>query len=521
MANQIISKVYLLDTPLKNDYKDTFYFENAGKQQSYFQSKIQRTFNNVSYLRKEQVIRVNVLYDEICTCNYLMYQNTAYSNKWIYCFIKNMKYVSEGTTEIEIETDVIQTYLFDYQMHRSFIEREHVSDDTIGKHTIPEGLETGEYHCNAQTRDTRLDSLGIFVAVNDFADSKWNVEGNLYGGVYSGMAYEFYPCTEEGIDSLNKMLSDYDEDAKAEGINSIFMGPVDLVFDPEITDPGPCTLTPSEVPRTYYITETKNETLDGYKPKNNKLLTYPYNYLYVSNNSGAGVIYHYEKFHTDTCEFEVQGCVTPGFSIRMCPQYYNGLGINHDEGINMGKYAICCWNSDAYTNWQTQNAVNNGVTMTGGILSAGVGIGLIATGAGTGVGIGMATGGIAAIFGTMSSVYNASKIPDQVKGNTNCGDVITGGKNNCFMFHKMSIKKEYAEMIDEFFSAYGYKINNVKIPNTNHRKEHWYTKTIDANITGKIPGVDLQKIKDCYNQGISFWRNPGNIYRYDLANGIV
>ena len=34
-----ITKLYLLDVPLENDYKNTLYFANATAQQTYFQSK--------------------------------------------------------------------------------------------------------------------------------------------------------------------------------------------------------------------------------------------------------------------------------------------------------------------------------------------------------------------------------------------------------------------------------------------------------------------------------------------------
>ena len=38
-------------------------------------------------------------------------------------------------------------------------------------------------------------------------------------------------------------------------------------------------------------------TLDGYAPRNNKLLSYPYNFLYVTNNQGNSAIYRWEFFN--------------------------------------------------------------------------------------------------------------------------------------------------------------------------------------------------------------------------------
>lgn len=525
MANTIISKVYLLDTPLKNDYKDTFYFGSKATQETYFQGRIKHTFNNVSYLRKDQVIKLNVQYDTICTCNYLMYQNTAYSNKWIYCFIKDMKYISEGVTEVEIETDVIQTWLFDYTVNRSFVEREHVSDDTVGKHTINENLEVGEYICNLMQEDSQSDRMFIYLAYSDYSGSSTsNIRGNLYGGIYSGMGLDCYNTTTEGVKSLNNQLTNYDKAGKSDSINAIFMGPAWL-YEPSLGYENftAGVIEPSTGSKSYTIKVDKQTTLNGYTPRNKKLLCYPYNYLSASNNSGNAAIYKYEEFATSDCQFIVQGVITPGMSIRMHPFSYKGVGNNYDEGLTAGKYPVCSWNSDAYTNWLTQNSVNNALSIGSGVLqiAAGVGMAIGTGGLGMAVGGGSVAGGISTIAGVMAQKHQASLVPDQLRGNTNSGDVVTASHVNKFMFYKMSVKQEVAKVIDNYFDMFGYTVNEVKVPNKNHRANHWYTKTIDANITGEIPGNDLQKIKDCYNQGISFWKTPSNIYRYDLANGTI
>ena len=48
-------------------------------------------------------------------------------------------------------------------MKPSFIEREHVSDDTIGIHTVPEGLETGPYTVDARVDKQSLKYRGFLV----------------------------------------------------------------------------------------------------------------------------------------------------------------------------------------------------------------------------------------------------------------------------------------------------------------------------------------------------------------------
>ena len=68
---------------------------------------------------------------------------------------------------------------------------------------------------------------------------------------------------------------------------------------------------------------------------------------------------------------------------------------------------------------------------------------------------------------------------------------------------------------------FGYQVNHVKVPNYNHRDGYWYTKTQNINIDGAIPMNDMEKIKKCYNDGITFWRDPGTIQDYSISNDII
>ena len=145
----------------------------------------------------------------------------------------------------------------------------------------------------------------------------------------------------------------------------------------------------------------------------------------------------------------------------------------------------------------------------------------MATGAGAAAGAGMLTSGALGIASTLGQVYQHEMIPNSAKGNINGGDIATAYKMNLFYFYKMSIKKEYAKIIDNYFDMFGYKVNDVKVPNKAHRSRYWYTKTIDINIDGSIPQDDMQKIKNAYNNGITFWRNASEIQNYSLSNGIV
>lgn len=98
------------------------------------------------------------------------------------------------------------------------------------------------------------------------------------------------------------------------------------------------------------------------------------------------------------------------------------------------------------------------------------------------------------------------------------GDINTCSNKNTFIFYQMCIKEEYAKIIDNFFSMFGYKINEVKIPNITGRPNWNFVKTIDCNITGNFPQNDIQTLKNMFNNGVTFWHNPNTFLDYSQNN---
>lgn len=534
MSVKNISKVYLLSVPLENDYKNTLYFGDKASQQSYFASKVVKSYMDFNYQRKDQKIKVSECYDDIYMCNYVMYQNSAYSNKWFYCFIKDMTFISDSVTEITIETDVIQTWMFDYTVKPSFVEREHVSDDSVGLHTYPEGLETGEFVVNSVVSSNI--GTGHVVIASTWDPFEEKEAGSFINGLYQGVDY-FLINQESSTAAISYFLSAMEKQGKIEAVTGMFIAPDTLTNYNNLT-----WKFMSEGDLSYYKYAKLNSTLgsgattlgdiviqkelnniNGYVPKNKKLFTFPYQYINCSNNNGGNVIYKYEYFSANPFSIKMKGVISPGCSIRAYPRLYKGTDDNYDEGINVGKFPICSYNTDMYTNWLTQNGLNIALNVASGIgqIAGGIGIGLASGGLGLAIGGGSIAGGVGTIASTLAQVHQQSFTPPQAEGNLNCGDVTYSMGINELTFYKMSIKNETARKIDSFFSMFGYKICETKIPNKNHRSRYWYTKTIDVNIDGNIPNNDMQIIKNCYNNGITFWRNASEIQNYDLSNGTI
>lgn len=127
MAIQPQSDLRLLKVPFTIDNKNQLTFANKNSQTSYFLSLSHLEINNISYQRKDSIIRYPAHIDSIMQYNYCMYQNENYTNKWFYAYITGMRYINDGMTEILIQTDVYQTWQFDITFKESFVEREMIA----------------------------------------------------------------------------------------------------------------------------------------------------------------------------------------------------------------------------------------------------------------------------------------------------------------------------------------------------------------------------------------------------------
>lgn len=204
-----------------------------------------------------------------------------------------------------------------------------------------------------------------------------------------------------------------------------------------------------------------------------------------------------------------------GGSIQCSPKYYkrHGSGGYEEESLIAGKFPTLSWSKDAFTNWLTQNAVNNAV---GYATDIGMTIGNALA-----LNVGGALNGAVGVLTRMAQTEQQKFAPNSAQGNVNGGDILTATSTNTFYFYNMSIKSEYAKMIDDFFTMYGYKVNSVKVPNITGRTNWNYVKTVDSIIIGDVPQEDLQEIKNMFDDGVTFWHNTSTFLDYSQSNTIV
>lgn len=530
------SKVILIKNPLKLDSNNEMMFANANTQETYFKSLPKLEFDNLTYIRKDGVLRiptdesaVGTTYEDLLEYNFCMYQNTHFDNKWFYAFITEYTWVNPSVTELKIETAYYQTWQHDLVFMDSYIEREHVNNDTRGANLVDEGIPPQEYIVDSSFDLDVFDAtkFKVVLAVTELAYGSGADPIpfiSTQGGVFSGMCY--ITDNVSGV-PIQNTIRKYDEVGRADSIKYMFMVPNELVklsaysrggmLNDEVTQYSYAVLDNNSSYNVSMGTYNKPTTLDTYSPKNNKLLQFPYCFMSIDPHSGNMYNINYEDIYMaqDKYAFAIDGILSVGCSVKITPiSYKQRSGTNYTYGFTGIKYPTCGWVSDTYTNWLTQNSVNLGFTTIspfwGGMLKAGASILS-----------GNISGGINGVFNTLQSDHQASMLPDQAKGNENAGDInFALGLVNPTI-NQMSIKRGQAKIIDDYFTMFGYKVNRMGTPHLHVRTYYDFIKTIDVNIEGNIPEPDLNEIRKMFNNGIRFWHNTQYYLDFSVNNTII
>lgn len=522
----------LKDVPLDNTYDHTVFFANQTAQINWFADFTKYTLTAQSYQRLQKgKMRVEKRAENLYDCNYIMYQNSSFGNKWFYAFITGVEYINNETSEITFQIDVMQTWYFDYTVDQCFIEREHSATDVAGDNIVPENLELGEYVTGTEYAPDIIDrTLAIIIATNYFEEGgQWyDSYVELGASMISTLKQitirlwdDDYQWNENAFDEAKDVIQGINDKGKGDSILGVFILPTFVKstdYHETISRAGRYTVTISKP-------DFSSGRIDGYLPKNKKLYTYPYNFLYVTNNSGDGKVLEYEYFtgEGNTMKFILTGDVSLNPTILCIPVDYKGVGEKVDESLSLKGFPQCPHYSDAYKAWLAQNSA----ALTSQT-ALGIGTGLLGTAAGimssnpVMVAGGIASG-IGAVMNTVAQVQGHSAIPNSNRGQSQTAPLLCTGKLH-FSFYRKHITAQFARIIDEFFDRYGYKTNRNKVPNhcnTRFTRPKWgYTKTISCSITGSVPADDMAEICSIYDNGITFWRSNATICDYTQDNRV-
>lgn len=542
---------------------DTFYFADRAAQATFFATKVLVSSTDCSYQRDTvNRVRVNKSFSTIYKCDYLSFINTDYENKRFYAFVTGCNYINDNVTELTFVIDVIQTWFLDLTLKPCFIERQHALSDNIGDNIIPESVSLGELVDASIT--TAIDTKTCVVVVASF-DMKTYIQSGFVtkttpniavrAGIYDtldiGWFYSDIAGTPAAAGSglaifFSNVLSGQGGVTVDDIINVYIYPKIGISYDSTVgavTVPGASTSTDLD---NYYVGApiipqnqsfpARPTTIDGYTPNNNKLFTYPYCLLHVTNNDGSAIDLKYEKFRDGNNaiianpQFKIFGTTTGEAKIRLVPQQYLGETSTVEDfefGIDSAPFPTVAMRGDAYVLYlaQNKNRIQNKYevmrnqairsvkdTMLGGLRSLDL--------AGTINSYSNTAGGFFDNISQIEAGYRDNEIaPATASGISGVGLNYQNGRKDFSLITK-TVDRVHAKMIDDYFTLFGYAKNIVALPNVHARTRYTFVKTQGCILHGTAPMDVKNTIAGLFDSGIRFWADQARIGDFADPNPI-
>lgn len=537
-----IIKLYRF-VPLDESYQNTLHFKNRKQQLEYFdclptsseitfpKADCKVSFSGQSFTRNErQYVRIEGNACNYYDCNYMAYQNEQFGEMWFFAFIHAVEYVNDYCTEITFEIDVMQSFMWNYELRECHVLREHSLTDQVGDSLTQEQIPNVAYKLNELRRTGWFNEYSIcLVTAFDMDDLSPTVDpcfkkvGNMpFGGSIKTYASDDYDIVTEDLALIAAA-------GKLESIITIFLFPSHF------------TRVTEEIPASSYeinkMSYEQASTIDGYRPANNKLFTYPFTVLSVDcGNSEA--VYKMELFNSEKCQFIFNPCLGAMPQIRMSPQSYDGgvtgnVGTDYCRSLTMENFPLVLYSGNNFANWWGQQGWAHGLAAVGDIAlmvaGAATTVATSESGVGAVAGAKMLKTGVTGFLKEVGTVATAMTTPPTARSIQEVMSAFST-KQRDFYFKIIQPTNEGAKIIDDIFTMFGYATNRVKVPNVrnydtcrphfnyiqcNEMSFHWELFISEGKGTS-VPQRYMSKILSIYQNGITFWKDPTEVGRYEL-----
>jgi hypothetical protein len=281
-----------------------------------------------------------------------------------------------------------------------------------------------------------------------------------------------------------------------------------------------------------------------------KLLMYPYSVSYLDDFKGNRVVIKNENVKGNDITIRVKGSLGTSNKIAYSVEnYLTKEGLSFDEMFkgslehslisnNPNDISILSDYLSAYLQGNrnqienqksaimfngTVGALTGGMVgmaqstfARGGTISANP-VGVAASGLQVASGVGSA---VIEMQGLQAKKQDINNIPAQmVKMGGNSAFDYGNGYSGVYLIKKQ-IKPEYIKKLSDFFNMFGYKMNEVKIPNF-HSRLYWnYVQTSNCTILGNMNNEDLTELKSVFDNGITLWHTD-DVGNYALGNEVI
>lgn len=560
---QPISNLILYNCKLDRAGRKTVDFVDRSARDTYFSTTndiaaiVSIPFSgDATFIRENKTIKIGVNSDILDNngVNYCRFNNPQSGvNNYYYCFIDEIEYTALNTSILHIRTDVMLTNMGNINTSSCMIQK--LSNSTEFKADNGGGL----YPTNV------LNNIGYSNAICHSSTPIITV--GEYDGQNSGSAWVLFACSEPL--TLSEKIPDSTPGDTTNGIPTIYYW---YAVDP--TQAQLFFYTASQngetgkiimayyVPRSLIITygsfayvygsgassdvyfcrpSTSNDIKtvltktvnsftmpNGYTPKDQNLLRYPYCYACITDRRGHSLILKPELLGTDEngniiVNYSYLSALGDSCGVGLTVNNY--MGAITDESIisltdfptlpvvSDPYYQYMALNKNSISNMYVQNAVSALTGFVSNTLNAGGAASPFTASYNIATGLYSASTAISNETAKQNDLMN---YPNSVKGGSTNNIAFCSNQRGLY-FELWSIPYNAAVEIDRMFECSGDVVSIAANP-TNRMKLYDVIQTVDSNVYGAIPKNDKNEIDNIYNSGVTIWHiSNGGIYNfYDL-----
>lgn len=533
-----------------NDYANQVYYANQNTRDAEFDKYEDRTLRNLASCDKtKRQIRLNISY---YVGNQYNYGCIIENNKRYYIFIDAVEWKSNlNTVILHYSYDYWQTYCYQITLKDSYVEREHVADDTFGKHIIDEGLPIDEYKVqSSEVLNGDNDGMYFCISVSDtngVISTSHNSQESIPSTCRPSKYEQSVQITfSDDLNVISRYLDMLVLKNKIDGISGLYSIPR-VAIPSKIQKQGYDWDTGeddvkyigfnNDLPTMIQWDLSKPSTIDGYTPINKKCFTYPYCFANITNNNGSSLYGQFELSNNkNSVNFRyyfpcIEGNVSFGYLAD-----YDGVSKNFDKSIQGQTNIELPFVTNTFSAYMSanQNSIANQYSTidrneTASIVKAGVNgaVGIVGS-----LATGNVAGAISSGIGTASNIADAklssynqrqainSSLKDvESKANVSHGAYTGVGNIICgqigFKGQLITVTAENIKLIDDYFSMFGYKVNTIKVPQFTSRPYWNYIKTSGVNMIGNVPQDALNVLKQMFDNGVTMWHKLSYMYKYN------
>lgn len=565
---------FLNSNGLDNSYQNTIDFDNLNAQQTFWDSQvITSVITNVTTSRilGTGTITLDISLENALNLNYCRLNQDG--KDW-YFFIVDRQFINENTTTFTIELDVMQTFMFDYEILTSYVIREHQDRWTTGYLPIfsltQENVELGDdYVEKTQTELKDGAHIWYYVYASAPLGNEWDAQGQL-----TESKNAITTCVMENNSDTQIINTGFYVYLFSEGstINGTWgSAPIEpmvavtsLLDDPRIVKIVATRYTPKGI--VYNSNENNYSYISGNgitanlcryirqdetSPTFNEMLKI----VYFINNDYSKEYIIPDSLILGSSQFSINNTPDSELETKLYTYPYNFFRINainnffnlYRENFNLtGSKYISIGNGIAnqtnlvlipmnYLNenynlfkmnftqnngeinlisdaWKNYYSQNN-IAINGGLAVRFL-QGVVSAPSPT-------QGAINTIFTGVNELIDRQRIknqPDSISQTANDTYTPTLLNKMTVKVSEVELKPQFKDKIFKFFQQFGYLTNELKVPNLKSRYYFNFVQIAGAVINSSIANTFINQIRAILQRGITFWHYRNASTWHGIAN---